>query len=95
MWAWHSRICLPHTVWGKFEVSRTALTALRHPGVLGLLWPRLVSLKEECDVLSGASSLVDEARMDMDDEMRLNGVDDKMKKVKENFRFSASTRLFV
>lgn len=46
------------------------------------------------DVPSGAISLVDEARMDVDDEMGLSGVDEKMKQMKENFRFSISTHLF-
>ena len=32
--------------------------------------------------------------MDVDDEMGLNGVDEEMKKMKENFRFSVSTHLF-
>ena len=46
------------------------------------------------DVPSGAISLVDETRMEVDDEMGLNRVDEKMEKMKENFRFSVSTHLF-
>ena len=46
------------------------------------------------DISSGAISSVDEERMDMDEEMGLNGLDERMKEMKDNFRFSVSTHLF-
>lgn len=46
------------------------------------------------DVPSGTISSMDEERMDVDEEMGVNGVDERVKKMKENFRFSISTHLF-
>ena len=53
------------------------------------------------DIPSGSNSLSsgDEETMDVDmdgrdDQMGVNGVDERMKKMKENFRFSVSTHLF-
>jgi hypothetical protein len=51
------------------------------------------------DTTSGSISSVAEERMDVDldgenEEMVMNGVDERMKKMKENFRFSVSTHLF-
>ena len=46
------------------------------------------------DVPSGTIPAVDEERMDVDEEMGVNGVDERVKKMKENFRFSISTHLF-
>ncbi|KIM44974.1 hypothetical protein M413DRAFT_442941 [Hebeloma cylindrosporum] len=60
-------------------------------GVIGVREGRAI------DVPSRAISLVDEERMDVDaevEEIGLSGVDERMNKMKENFRFSVSTHLF-